>query len=236
MASPEFLRHVHGGIADLPLAIFLSLAALTLAGWILRRRHLYLALAVVFAGAAVQIKSEGLPQVLVLFGVAAVVAALSARAALLGVLAGGAVALLSALPWIAWRSAHDVASSVSLGDALDPRYLADRSDRVGPALGAVTGHLVDPREWLLLVPLLLVLTAIALLVTRRPLILAPLVLVAAGFAFWIWAYWAETEELDYLLDTSSYRVVDTLVLTAWVFLPVLAEVLLRRREEGGARR
>jgi hypothetical protein len=67
-------------------------------------------------------------------------------------------------------------------------------------------------------------------------VLAPLLLVAAGFAFWIWAYWAETEELDYLLDTSSYRVVDTLVLTAWVFLPLLAEVILRRNEEGGARR
>jgi hypothetical protein len=236
VASPEFLRHVHGGLADLPLAIFLSLAALLLAGWILRRSYLYLGLAVVFAAAAAQIKSEGLPQALLLFGVAAVVAALAARQALVGVLAGGAVAFLSALPWIAWRSAHDVPSSVGLRDALDPGYLAERSDRVGPALGAVTGHLADPTEWLLLVPLLLVLTAIALLVTRRPLVLAPLLLVLAGFAFWIWAYWAETEELDYLLDTSSYRVVDTLVLTAWVFLPLLAEVILRGNEEGGARR
>jgi hypothetical protein len=236
VASPEFLRHVHGGIADLPLAIYLSLAALTLAGWILRRRPFHLVLAVVFAAAAVEIKSEGLPQALVLFAVAGAVAALAVRPALAGVLAGAGIVALTALPWMVWRSSYDVAGSVSLSDALSPSYLLDRTGRVGPALSAVSGHLIDPREWLLLVPLLLALTVIAFATTHRPLVLAPALLLGAGFLFWIWAYWAETEELHYLLDTSSYRVVDTLVLTAWLFTPLLAEAVLREHEEGGARR
>jgi hypothetical protein len=64
---------------------------------------------------------------------------------------------------------------------------------------------------------------------RQPLALAPAVLVAVLYGFWVWAYWAESENLDFLLATSAYRVVDTPVLIAWLAVPLLAEALLAAR-------
>jgi hypothetical protein len=112
-------------------------------------------------------------------------------------------------------------------DALDPGYLADRAERAGPAAREVAEQLLHP-HWLLVVPLLTILGVAAFVRLRRPLALAPLVAVAALYAFWIWAYWAETENLDYLLATSAYRVVDTILVVAALSLPVLAEALVER--------
>ncbi|MGH3105522.1 MAG: hypothetical protein ACRDN6_15635, partial [Gaiellaceae bacterium] len=233
-ASPEFFRHAQGGIADLPLAIYLALTALVLAGWLGRRHGFYLLLAFVFAAAALQIKGEGLPQLLVIVAVASLVGLVRARSALPGIWLAAGAALLTALPWLAWRRAHDVESQVAPGDALSPAYLLDRTDRIGPSLEALARHLVSPDEWLVVVPLLVGLAIAGAVRDRRALWLAPALLLAAGLAFWVWAYWAETENLDYLLGTSAYRVVDSLVLCAWIFVPVQAELLLRGREAGAS--
>jgi hypothetical protein len=224
-ASPELLRHVQGGIADLPLAIYLSLFALALAGWVAQRAAFWLFVGSICGAAAVAIKSEGLPQLLVVAAFVAIVAAVVDRRALPGVGLATGIALLSAVPWLLWRADHDVPSSVRVRDAVDPGYLADRAERLGPAASSVAKELLHP-HWLFVVPLVLVLGLAAARRLRRPLPLAPALLVAALYGFWIWAYWAESENLDFLLATSAYRVVDTPVLVACLAVPLLAEALL----------
>jgi hypothetical protein len=102
---------------------------------------------------------------------------------------------------------------------------------VGPAAQEVARQLLHP-HWLVVVPLAAVLGLVAARRLRRALPLVPAAAVTALYAFWVWAYWAETEDLDFLLTTSAYRVVDTPVLLAGLAVPVLAEAMLvRGRDE-----
>jgi hypothetical protein len=218
-ASPEFLRHMQGGLADLPLAIYLSLAALAAALWLRTGERWYLLL--VFAGGAtaIQVKTEALPEAAVLLAVGLITGGARRR----GLALAGGAALVTGLPWLAWRAAHDVSSRVPLSDALDPGYLADRSDRVGASVEALARHLADPTEWLLIVPLLLVVAAAA----RKP---AAIAAVGAVLAVILFAYWVDRDAIDFVLGTSAYRTVDTAVLLAGVLLPLAAEALLQQRE------
>ena len=103
--SPELWRHVQGGVADLPLAIYLALGLLAGARWLQTREPFLLALAGLALAVAIQIKTEALVEVAALV----VVGALFARRLLwLG------LALLAALPWLAWRWLHDVPSRAEL--------------------------------------------------------------------------------------------------------------------------
>jgi hypothetical protein len=226
VASPELLRHTQSGMADLPLALYLSLFLLSAAAWLALGRGFHLLLAFAFAAASLAIKTEGLPQVAVYAAVLSVVA-LPLVPRRVGALWGAlGAALLTFAPWLAWRAAHGIEGRVALGDALDPGFLSGRADRVGRAAEALAGHLVDPSEWLLVVPLALVLSVAAFVRTRRIAWLSPALVVLVGWGFWTWAYWADRDEIGYLVATSSYRVVDPIVLAAALAIPVLAERLL----------
>src|SRR5581483_4202409 len=110
------------------------------------------------------------------------------------------------------------------------------TSRIDPTLSALRHDLLSPRQWLVAVPLAAVLAAAAALRTRR---LLPLALaLALLFAFLVWVYWADSQDLGYRLSTSGYRVVDTLTLLAAAASPVLAEALVRagRGRSGGRRR
>ena len=233
-AAPEFFRHAQGGIADLPLAIYLALSLLTAIAWLATHRGLYLVLTFAFATAALAIKSEGLPQLVIVLAVISIAAWRRARPGLPALWMAAAAALLTAVPWSVWRLVHDVDSQVPLSDALAPGYLLDRTERIGPSAEAIARHLTTPREWLVVVPLLLALSVVGAIRHRQAFWLTPALLVAAVFGFWIWAYWAESESLDYLLSTSSYRIADSLVLLAWVLVPVQGELLLARLGSEGA--
>jgi hypothetical protein len=224
-AAPELLRHAQGGIADLPLALYLALFALALACWMAQRGGFWLMLAWTAGVAAVAIKSEGVPQLLLLGGIALAVAAAIDRGALAGIVLAAGGALLTAVPWLLWRADHDVPGSVSVADALDPSFLVDRSERVGPAAREVAWQLLHP-HWLFVVLLAAGLGLAAARRLRRALPLVPAGTITALYAFWVWAYWAEREDLDFLLTTSAYRVVDTPVLLAGLAVPVLAEAVL----------
>ena len=208
--SPELWRHVQGGVADLPLALFLALGVLAGALWLRSRAPFHLALACFCAAVALQIKTEALLEVLVLV----IVGALFDRRL---VLAG--LALLTALPWLAWRWAHDVPSRT--GD-LD----LSRLERIPKAAAEVAEHVFDPTEWLVLVPAFVVLAILA----RRP---AALLVPAALVAVVVAAYWIDRDEIKYVLETSAYRVVDPVVLAAAVLLPLLAETFLQQRDPLG---
>ena len=204
--SPELWRHVQGGLADLPLAIYLALAVLAGARWLQTREPFLLPLAVLSLAVALQIKTEALAEVAAL----AVVGALFARRLL-----WSALALVAAAPWLAWRWAHDVPGRAELD--------LTRVERLPDAVRAVAEHLFDPTEWLIIVPLAIVLA----LVARQPKVL---LVPAALLAVVLVAYWIDRDEIDFVLATSSYRVIDPVVLSAAVLIPLLAESFLQQRE------
>ena len=176
------------------------------ARWLQTREPFLLALAGLALAVALQIKTEALVEVAALV----VVGALFARRLLwLG------LALLAALPWLAWRWLHDVPSRAELD--------LTRVERVPDAARAVAEHLFDPTEWLVLVPLAILLA----LVARKPkALLAPGALLAVVLV----AYWIDRDEIGYVLATSAYRVIDPVVLSAAVLIPLLAESFLQQRE------
>ena len=204
--SPELWRHVQGGLADLPLEIYLALAVLAGARWLQTREPFLFALAGFSLAVALQIKTEALVEVAALV----LVGALFARRLL-----WGALALLAALPWLAWRVAHDVPGRAELD--------LTRVERLPDAARALAEHLFDPTEWLVLVPLTIVLA----LAARKPkVLLVPGALLAVILA----AYWIDRDEINFVLATSAYRVIDPVVLSAAVLIPLLAESFLQQRE------
>ena len=209
-------------MADLPLAVFLSLALLSGAGWLATGGRFYLGLVVIFGAAATAIKGEGLAEVVLLLALLGLFA--PRRRA--GLWLAGAAVTISALPWLLWRLEHAIDARVPLGDALDPSFLADRTSRLSPALGGLVGHLVDPTEWLLLVPLALVLSLTGFARERRACWLAFPAALATVLALLAWGYWADRDDIDFLVATSAYRVVDPLLLTAALAIPLLAERIL----------
>jgi len=204
--SPELWRHVQGGVADLPLALYLALGVLSGALWLKSRAPFHLVLTGFAFAVALQIKTEALPEVAALV----LVGTLFARR-----LAWTGLALLAALPWLLWRWIEDVPSRAKLDFT--------RTDRLPDAVRAVSEHLFDPTEWLVLVPALIVL---ALLARRPKTLLVPAALVAVVLV----AYWIDRDEIGYVLATSAYRVIDPIVLSAAVLIPLLAESFLQQRE------
>jgi hypothetical protein len=224
--APELHRQVLGGGADLVLAVYLALFVLCGALWLAEGGLFELALATVFASAAVQLKTEGAPQLLLFAAVLSLAAWKAGRRRQLGLWGGVALAFVSALPFLAWRQEHGLRNDISLSHALDPSFLAGRTDRVAPAARALGHQLVNPHNWFLVVPLVLVLGVIGALRDRRLLWLAPAALIGVGYAFWIWANWGDTMDLRFRLETSAYRIVDATVLAAAFALPFLVDRLL----------
>jgi hypothetical protein len=230
-ASPELLRQTQSGGADVPLAVYLALLVLGAGVWLWRADTLGLGVVVVAGAAALLIKSEGAPQVAILAVLLAVFGWPFARRRVWTFAGAVVAAVVAASPWLIWRQAHDVQSmsDVGLGNALSPSYLFDRTDRVGPAANKLAYHLTNPREWLIIVPLAVVASLVVAWRARRVTWLAPAAVVLVGYAFWIWVNWADTLEVDYRLGTSSYRVIDAVVLIAGLSIPVLVERLMSVR-------
>lgn len=229
VASPEFLRHTQSGMADLPLAIYLSLFVLCAAGWLASGRGFYLLLVFAFGATALAVKTEGVPEVLLFLAILSALAARTVPRRIAPLWTATGCALATFVPWLAWRTVNGIEARVPLSDAVDPGFLGDRTERIGRAADALAANLADPRDWLLVVPLALALSVAAAVRARSAVWLAPALVVAGGFAFWTWAYWADRDEIGFVLATSSYRVVDAMVLTAGLAVPVLAERLLTRR-------
>lgn len=224
--SPELLRQIQGGGADVPLAAYLVLFALGASLWLLDGRGFGLLVAGLGAAVALQVKTEGLPQVLLFAAVLSLFGVGAGRRRLGFLWATVAVAFATAAPFLIWRRVHGLRNDISYGNAFDPGFLFGRTGRVGTAAGTIARHLVTPREWLFLVPLALLLGLVGFARARDARWLAPTGIVAAGFGFWVWVNWADVYPLSYRLPTSSYRIVDAVVLAAGVAVPVLTERLL----------
>jgi hypothetical protein len=220
--SPELLHQTQSGGADLPLAVYLALAVLAAVLWLTAGEGFFLAVAAVAAAAAASIKVEGTPQLVLLVALPAVLLWHVARRRTTGLLAALAAAWATSIPWLVWIGLHDVDSAFSLRKGLDPGYLADRTERIWPSAHAVASSIVG-RDWPLVVPVFFALTILGAFLERRYLWLVAAVTFGACFAFWVWTYWAGSTPLDFWLTTSAYRVVDGLLLSAAVMIPLMAE-------------
>ena len=229
VASPELLRETQSGGADVPLGVFVASFALGSVLWLASGDRLALVFAAVCAAGALAAKTEGLPEIALLFVVALAAGWRVARPRLPALAGAAAAAFASAVPWSWWRNAHGLPTRLPLRDLLDVASLADRTDRLGRSAPALAGHFLDPTEWLLLVPLLVAASVAGWLLTRRALWLVPTAAVLLGYALLVWAYWAAREDIDYLIGTSAYRTVTPFTLLAGVLLAPLAELLLRER-------
>ncbi|MDP9227392.1 MAG: hypothetical protein M3P18_26805 [Actinomycetota bacterium] len=236
VAAPELSYQALDGAADVPLAIYFAAAALAASNWVLRGESLSLWLTFLFAATAVNIKDEGAPLLVLCLFVPAVIASRHVPRRRVQRLSGVlAAALLTAVPWLVWRTVHGVSSYVFSWNSFNPSHLAGHIDRLSPSVRAVGHQLGYSREWFLIVPIFVVLTFVAALVDRQALWLVPVLGLALGSAFFVWVYWSGPIDLSFWLPTSAYRVVDSLVLSSAVAIPLIAEHLLRRASSRAVR-
>jgi Dolichyl-phosphate-mannose-protein mannosyltransferase len=214
-AADSVLRQLAGNLADIPLAFFVALGLVCLARWVLERDWSLLAWATLFLGTATLTKPEGL-----LFAAAALVAAAVApRRELLWAVLG--VALIYA-PWRIYVAAHHLENpEYRLGDALDPGYLADRSERFRPALSGVW-HQAWSSGWGWLVPFALVSLAAALLARCWRLSAFAATWAALSFLGIVLVFWISVVPIELTLKWAAYRIVASLVLGAAALAPLLA--------------
>src|SRR5438067_650644 len=234
LSAPELLRQAQGGDADVPLAIYLALAILCAAGWLVLRSRFALALFVVFAATAVAIKSEGVLELGLDLAIVSV-AGWRARRALVPLWGAAVAAVATGIPWYAWRSAHDVSNVFSLRNALSPSYLRHHTNLLHGGLRILGDHLTSVREWSLIVPLAVALGLAGFVRERRLPWLAPAAFLAFGYVLFVWISWADPEGA-FRLVASAYRYVTPPIVLAGIFLPILGERLISGKSRGGRAR
>lgn len=229
--APSLAIQLRWSIADFPLALFFGLAAL--AGWsyLESGRAPFAALLALFAGAAWATKREGLAFVVLLYLVL-LAFALARRVSVVPLVLAGAASLVAVLPWRIWVNAHDLEpKELPLGKAVNPSYLLDRTDRVGPAVRGLAEQAFKPGWWLAILPLLLISTVLALRDRRgRPLAVFVLSLVGLMFLSLLWAYWGDRPEIHQHVAHTARRVVTSALVVCGLFLPLLVAQLDSRRQ------
>jgi hypothetical protein len=221
--SPDFERQSLGGGADLPVAYFVTLFALAAVSWLADGERLDVVLAGLFAAGGLATKNEAGPELVAVFVVLVVFGARAGRARLVALAAACAAAAVTAVPWFAWRQAHGVQDEISFMRGIDPGYLAGRTSRVGPTVSALLHHLFDVRAWLVIIPLVMLLSLVVLALERRPLVLAPIAVVVVMTAILVWVYWADPLELQYKVGTSVSRSIDAITVLAALACAGLAD-------------
>jgi hypothetical protein len=225
-AAPGVWQQLLTGYADVPMALFACLGAISLALWVSREDGQMLALAAIMLAAAANTKNEGLMTAVVLLFLAWLIA-LSQGFRLRPILFAAATVLAAILPWRLWIAAHHVEVEIPIAKGLDPAYLLDRTDRVWPAVRGIVHQLADQQRWLHLLPLAALVIVACLLsgVGRRVagFYLAALVLLTAGF---VWTYWIAPYPIDWYLDLSVNRVVTVLMFISLAALVHLSGLLL----------
>lgn len=210
-AAPGIWQQLLTGYADVPMAIFACLGALSLALWLRQGEGAYLALGAIMLAAAANTKNEGLMSAVALLIAAGAIA--FARGLRLRDLAfASGFVVLAILPWRIWIAAQGIKGDLPVSEGLNPGYLFERTDRVWPAIKVTAHQLADQGRWLYLLPLAVLAIAAALVsgIGRRVagFYLASFVLVWAGL---IWSYWISPHPIGWHLSTSASRVISVLV-------------------------
>ena len=132
-----------------------------------------------------------------------------------------AALLVAVLPWRLWLAAHHVPRQESLGRLTDAGFLADHISRVPYSAAYMAGRIVDPRAWLLLVPLCMVATFAAARAGARSDAMLATGVVALCFLGLVLAYWTTPFELHFHLATSARRVIAAPILFWAALAPLL---------------
>jgi hypothetical protein len=225
---PSLAFHAETAYADVPLAVFVALAAILGWRWLVLHDEAALRLFVVFAAAALATKVEGRLFVAALcLSLAAIAARESLPRSREIVGAGVLAALTGLLPWSIWLRAHDIHGSYHP----DLAGLGRHVGRFAPSLGSLVAHALDPFAWLLVLP-----TGLAALVlaSRRGGDLRAAAFLTSTFLSSVMllaaTYWATSYAFEWHLHTSADRVVVTPVLLVAALTPVLLESVLREAE------
>jgi 4-amino-4-deoxy-L-arabinose transferase-like glycosyltransferase len=221
--APSALDQLAAAEADIPAAVFFAAAGLCAWAWLFDGRPGALALAAVLAAGAAATKVEGLMFVIALFAVVAAVAARSSWLRAGAALLAGVVALaVGILPWRIWIIHHDVANQASFGRVTGASSLAHHAARLPIAVGYLGMKLVDPRAWLLLVPLAAFVAVDALRRGRRLDVSFVIAVVCLTFAGLVLAYWSTPFPFHDQLATSARRVITAIALFAAATTPLLS--------------
>ena len=224
-ATPGIQVQARSTLVDLPMAVFLALGAMLLLTWLDQREKGPIVLAGVFLGMAANLKNEGLAAAVVVCAATMIFLAVARdRRGVVSV--GWLVLAIGALvvPWRVWVSLHDVHSALSLGNGLNPVYLADHVSRVGPTLSALAGALARPGEYLF-IPAAALAVIVAVSAGRGPTArraLLHLAFLVSYLAVTTWAFWVATPPLAIYLGEAGR------VMTAFAALSLVAIVDLAR--------
>jgi hypothetical protein len=213
VTAPAIYTVIVSGLADIPVAIFLTCGVLAMGLWVEGRRREDLAVAIVLLAAAANTKNEGLLAAVVVIVMAGVVLVTERpRRRLLELAAGAAVFVLAIVPWQLWAASHHVPKDVNAADGLNPGYLVSHFDRFMPAVHALLDQITNQDRWDYFVPLALLAVGVALVLRRATRAAAFYALCGLGFFLaLVWAYWASKYPIQAYLDQSAFRVVDGLV-------------------------
>jgi len=216
VAADSTLRQLAANLADIPLAFLVALGVVALGRTLLDENARLLPFAAVMLGAATLTKPEGL-----LFAAAALVPFVLIARTRASLLTAAAVVLIL-LPWRVYTAIHGLKNpEYSLGDALNPSFLADRSERVRPAFEGVW-HQVWSSGWSWLVPLALVAFAAALLARCWRLAGFAAAWALLSFGGIVLVFWISVVPVELTLRWAAYRTVASLVLGAAALAPLLA--------------
>ena len=226
LLAPGISGQLRDGYADVPMALLACLGVVALGMWIDEEEAGLLPLAAVMLAATANMKNEGLAATLAILLVGGVIALSRKLNVKAYVVAAGAV-VAAVLPWRIWLAAHGIEGDMPVTKGLNPGYLLDRIDRVGPAITAINGQFADPERWLYILPLaaLVVVASLVSGVGRRiaAFYLGCFLLVWAAF---VWSYWISPHNLEWHLATSVDRVVSIPMLVCFAAVLHLSGVLL----------
>lgn len=228
---PGFQANVPDALGDVPVAVFASLAAFSLACWLREGEEpAWLPLFVIFGSAALWSKNEGLSAVVM---IALVGTAVSARRPfrryLFPPLLASAAVYASFLPWIWWKRDQGIEGDRNLVSIFHPVALFHDHARAVQAFNDLWGQLSAQGVWLDLPYLVLTLGLVALARRRGGRLAAFALLVPAGLlGTYVLVYAVATDPLGlgWLLATSSTRVVTTVGLIGVALLPLQLSSLL----------
>jgi hypothetical protein len=208
LSATPVLAQLSWNLADVPLAFFFALGLVCVARFLVAGEAWTLVVAALFLGASALTKSEGL-----LFAASAILAAAAVTIAarewlrLAWIAVCAAVVLATIAPWRLYLAANDLRNAeYRLSDALHPDYLADRSERVRPAVSRLWDELWRP-GWGMLPLLALVSIVAAALAGRYRLAAFALLWPIFAFGGLVIVYWISIAPIELTLNWTAGRVI-----------------------------
>jgi hypothetical protein len=225
LIAPSTADQLASAEADIPLAVFFACAGLGAYLFLAEGGRAWLVIVAVLAAGAAATKVEGSLFVAAL-AVAAV--AVARRRGLPLALAAAAGLVVAMAPWRLWLAAHDVPNQATLGRLTDVGFLAGHAGRVPYSAAYLAARVVDPRAWLLLVPLCAVATVVGWRAGAAAGAAFTMGTVALCLLALLLAYWTTPFELHAHLGTSARRVITGPLLFWAAVAPFLADKRLTK--------